>query len=418
MNTAFRLAAAFVLTLAASGRLGAQSYRSFFGEYETIVKEARLSFGPFRIFPALRLKNVGYDDNVYFGSAGTTPDYTATVSPEVRIFLPVRQRWILWLSENPEYAFFLRERDLRGWTNSASAGVRGLLFGRFILAFEYGAGESRRPVSSELPLPAKDRSRGWKAEAFIETARQSFFGVSAGVRSIGYEDASIAGNDFTLSRVFDREERFASFEFYYRIFSASHLFLSVRRDDYRFSFEESRNRNALATSISAGVRFPVLGRVQGRISLGYKSFAAGSGNIPGYSGLIGDTGFEASLGRWGLRLAYSRDIVFSFYEENGYYVEQRLGPGVFVRLTDFLRLGYNLGLGRSDYPVPSGTANEGGTPGRARSDAHVVHTADLVLRVYRTYGAGISVSTLRWNSEAAGIDRRRTFVGLALTSRF
>ena len=402
-----------------AGRLPAQSYQDFSGQYDAIIKNARFHLGPFRIFPRIQLKNIGYDDNLFFESTGrVAADYTATLSPEVLAYFPFRGKMIFWVRENPEYVYYLEESAFRGWTNSTSAGGRGLLFSRFVLAWEYGFSKYRRPVSSELPVPAKDYSKGWTANVFYETARQTYFGLTAGIRSIGYEDVKLFDQEIRLSRVFDREERFAGFEFYYRLFSDSHFFLSARREDFRFRYDEASSRDALAAIVQSGIRFPLLGRVRGLLSVGYKSFRPKDRTVAPFSGLIGNTGVEANMGRVGARLAYGRDIVFSYDRANAFYIDQNFGPGVSVYLTDFIRIGYNLNIGWASYPVSGPTSGEDARPGDPRRDRRFSYSAEIAVRVYRTYGLGLSINSTRWKSEAAAFDRGRTFIGVNLISRF
>jgi hypothetical protein len=77
-----------------------------------------------------------------------------------------------------------------------------------------------------------------------------------------------------------------------------------------------------------------------------------------------------------------------------------------------------LSLGWANYPEGGSAVEAGASSVRGRKDRRLTHSAEIVVRVFRTYGIGITASSMRWNSEFAGFDRARTFVGLTLVSRF
>ena len=92
-----------------------QGYRTFRRELEQINKKTRWRIGPFRIFPTINFRDIGYDGNVYYQREEDNPvsDYTATLSPQVKIYFLFRNRLILSLTENPEYVFYLKQKRER-----------------------------------------------------------------------------------------------------------------------------------------------------------------------------------------------------------------------------------------------------------------------------------------------------------------
>ena len=69
-----------------------QSYQIFQSQLEQIKERARWHIGPFRIYPTIQLRNIGYDNNVYYQREEDDPisDYTATISPELNVYLLFR----------------------------------------------------------------------------------------------------------------------------------------------------------------------------------------------------------------------------------------------------------------------------------------------------------------------------------------
>ena len=88
-----------------------QEYRSFRWERTNVENLTRFQVGPFRLYPTIRIREIGYDDNVYRQeeSDEIISDFTATFSPEAEVFVLYKDWLILYLKENPEYVYFAKE---------------------------------------------------------------------------------------------------------------------------------------------------------------------------------------------------------------------------------------------------------------------------------------------------------------------
>ncbi|MCX6565554.1 MAG: outer membrane beta-barrel protein [Candidatus Aminicenantes bacterium] len=410
-----RLAVLIFGCLCLAGAASAQTYQIFADEYQRLITQARWKLGPFRIFPTIDIRDVGYDDNLYFGSDQGEPkkDFTATLSPEIKVYWPLRNSFILYFRENPEYAYFHRESQQRAFNNSYGAGFRYLLLGRFVLSSEVGNAVHRRRLSSEFRIPASDRVRSLQAGFSFETARKTSIGITGAVRKISYEEIYFNPEDAPVSRLLDREEREIGAEAYYQLFSDGFLFLRGNFQEYRFLDEAALWRNSTATSLWAGLRFPLLGRMSGVLNFGFKEFNPKMEGEPPFHGLVGNSGLELRTGRLAFRLNFARDLSFSSYAEIFYYVENSVRLGGSLYLTPFLKVDYDYSSGRAEY-----SARESGTESEGRVDRRRNHSLGLLVRVFRTAGIGISWNFERWMSARAGFDRARNFFGLAFTRSF
>lgn len=415
------IAAVFASLILAAGMLAAQSYQSFADDYQRILNQTRWKLGPLRIYPTIAIRDVGFDDNLYFGSDDGEPkkDFTATLSPEARIYWPLRNFLILYFRENPEYAYYQKESYQRSFTNSIGAGFRSLLLRRFVLSGEANDNRHRRRISSEFQIPATDRVRSLQAGLAFETARKTSIAVSGAVRKITYDEIMILPDEAPVARLLDREEREIAAEFYYQLFTDGFLFLRGEVQEYKFVDAAAVWRDAEASSLRAGLRFPLLGRIRGLLNLGYKTFDPKTEGEPAFRGLVGNTGLEWRTGRFGLRLQFSRDLVFSTYAWIFYYLEDsaRLGGSVYV--TPFLKIDYDFSRGRADYsssPIRPGEES-GGSSGDHR-DQHRLHSLGLIFRIFRTAGIGLSWNAERWTSGFSNFDRTRNFFGLVYQQSF
>jgi hypothetical protein len=413
--------AAFLLVFVGGLRVSAQSYRNFREEYDDIRERARLHFGPLRIVPAFRLSDVGYDSNVYFREerSEVVSDFTATLSPEARGYWLLGSSVILSLTENPEYLFYAREKGLHAFSNSFSSGLRLLLLRSFSLASEYHVQSHVRRATSEFDRRIRDTTTGGSAGFFFETARGTAVGFRGSLEDFRFKDVSAPGPDDIYSRALDRREKTAFFETYYRVFSRSYFFAAAGYARYDFVFPEFWLRNGSSLEFSGGLRFPLLGRARGTISLGWKSFRPQSPERKGFRGFIAATDVAFRRGRFGLGLGYSRDMAFSYIQSAYYYVEGRVRTGLSLYITPAFRIDGNFQSGTMAYPEPQEAWDGSGyIVIDNRKDLDRNFSLGPVLRLSGSAGLGLTFNFYRRTSNAPGYNVRRNFVGAFLTYEF
>jgi len=413
--------AAALFVLLAGVRLSGQSYRNFREEYDAIRGRARFRLGPLRVIPEFRLSEVGYDSNVYFREEGSevVSDFTAAFSPEVKGYGLVGSSVILSVTENPEYLFYARETKLRTFTNSFSSGLRMFFLRSLSLDADYHVRSHVRRSLSELDQRIRDTATGGTAGLFFETARGTALGFTGSIEDFRYKDIALDAPDDIYARSLDRRERAAAFEFYYRVFSQSVFFATAAWTSYEFVFPESAWRDAGSFEVSGGLRFPLLGRARGTLSLGWKSFRPESPERKPFSGLVAASDVFFRFGRLGLNLAYDRDNSFSYNESAYYYIDSRVRVGLAFYVAPFLRIDGSVQYGTMAYPEPQEVWYGGDVfvIGR-REDVDGTFSVGPVVRVAGTVGLGLSYNFYRRTSNAPGFNVRRNFVGAFLTYEF
>jgi hypothetical protein len=403
------------------GTARAQNYQYFNSLLDEIDRDAKWRFGPFHIASFFQIRNIGYDSNIYQMAEDLNPvsDYTANIALPSKLYLNYRNGLVLSLAVVPEYAFYVTQKKERSFNYSLSPELRIRLFRRIILSGAYEYDKSRRRPTSEFDVRALEKFRTLRGSIFIETARLTALGLSGSIREFRYEDIYTPEEESYLSRSLNRQERRGDLEFYYRVYSDTLLFLNGGYTEYDFQFPSSYFRNSYSFQFYSGLRFPLLGRIRGTLTLGYKSLVPRMKSLEGFSGLVGDTSFDLRLSRFIFRVLYRRDCFFSFWHDNLFFVEGLWGAGVSFYPTSFLRLDYDYRSGRSDYPgvfsitLPDGTLEE-----IERRDQNQYHTVSLVYRIVRTLGIGLTGNYWQRQSNYYQIDRKRFFVGAFLTYEF
>jgi len=415
------IAAILLVLLTAGVRLSGQSYRSFREVYEAIREQARLRIGPLRLVPVFRLSEAGYDSNVYFREDGgeVVRDATATLSPELRGYWLAGGSIILSVTENPEYLAFAREKALRAFSNSFSAGLRWLALRRFSLSVDYHSLSHVRRALSDLDHRIRDTATGGTASVFFETPRGTAFGVSGGVDDYRYKDVASGAPDDVYGRALDRRETSAAVEVYYRVFSRSYFFSTVGWTRYDFSHPESAWRDASSIEAAAGFRFPLVGRARGKVLVGWKSFRPESADRLAFSGLVTQTEVAFRVGRLGLTLGFDRDNAFSYIETAYYYVDARARAGLSLYLSRGIRIDGGVQYGTMSFPEPQEIGVGGGVVViDDRRDVQRNFSVGPVVRLSGTVGLGATYNFYRRTSNAPGFDVRRNFIGAFITYEF
>lgn len=419
MNKPRFLVTAFLMALIWAPAWG-QDHTSFRVERD-IVTQARLRFGPFRFLPVLQLRNLGYDDNVYYQQSGgpRVGDYTGTVSPEIKSYLLLGRSLILSFTDNPEYLYFAKQTRLRTFTNSFASGARLNLFNRLTLSGEYHFRNHLRRALSEFSRLVADTAKGVTTSVFYETPRGTSVGVRGKIDRFSYEDIVLPDYEVLYSRSLNRKETTGTFELYYPVFSESSLFFTVGTTQYEFENPSFRWRDSRSTQAAVGLRFPLVGRARGRLSLGYKKFVPSEAGRKDYSGLIADTDVNFLLGRFSLRLRIGRETHFSYLESAFFYIENRFNPGISVYITRRFRFDYDFYHGSLQYPDPLLVYYpESGPAEIIRRDAHRTHTIGLSIFFLRKTGIQLSYNILERSSNAPGFNIERNFIGLSLVRDF
>jgi hypothetical protein len=240
------------------------------------------------------------------------------------------------------------------------------------------------------------------------------------MEDIVYEDIDSLTTDILFSQSLNRQERSAFFDLSYDVFNQKgDVFLRSGYTDYRFENIQSAFRNSGAYQISAGINFPLLGLIRGKLSAGYKKLVPRTKEEEGFSGLVVDTNLKVNWSKLSLQVSYRRDFQFSYWTKNIFYHEDIFGGGIQCYPVKFFRLDYYLNFGKSRYPKPVQLITpDGDVTELLRMDQYRIHTAGIVFKLKKKLGLGVSFNFWKRTSNQYWANRDRTFVGMFLTNDF
>jgi hypothetical protein len=383
----------------------------------TQMAAAPWRFGPIRFRPQIVFSDFGYDSNIYH-QPDAVDDFSMTAGPQATAYLRLQRKIVLTVTESPRYNYYLRTARERAWNNFFNARAAFLLNNFFIQVGTH-ADNARQRLSYEIDLRPRVKDTGIDAWILWQPTPKSSF--SAGFKRTRFRYADNTAEYLNIGDRLGRDETLLNLTFYNQIASRTRAFIDFEYG--RADFERADSlRDAQSYAVSGGFDFSPRGRIRGRVRIGYKTFHPLSAGLPAFKGLVGDSSLSIILMRpLVLRAAYSRDVRFSVWFDNPYFIEQVSGGGLSVYFNRRrIRLDYDYAEVRYDYPVIAAPSPGGAGPAvsPARRDLIAMNTVGLFFRIGKNVGLGVRAGHYSRHLNIFGWRTNRDFVGLSLTYEF
>jgi hypothetical protein len=380
------------------------------------MRAAPWHLGPIRIQPSLVLANAGVDSNIYYAWTDPVKDFTLTAGPAATVYVPFYRKFVLSLYGSPQYVWYSKTERERTWNyyfrGAAQLSLKGVFF-----SLEGVYSDARERWNTEIDIRPRRKEEGAAASVLINLAHRTSFALAGRTVRYDYESVIYEGG-FNVQERLNRREDYGNIQFFYQASTQRRFFLDFEYGLYEFAFEATAAaRNSRSAAMHAGLEFSPLGRrVRGRVRVGYKVFDIRDPDGADYRGIVGDSQLSVRLARpFVVRGSYVRDVRFSLWFNNPYYLESRPGVGASLYPARFLRLDYDYGFGRNSYPLPQEV--EPGVEIK-RLDRFQIHSVAVYFRIMNTTALGFVASFWTRDSNLSVEDDKRTFFGVNLTYDF
>jgi hypothetical protein len=401
-----------VLAVGAAGSALAETWKGL--ELRRKLETAAWKFGPFRVQPSLIISNAGVDSNILYSPTNPIKDFTITAGPAATLYIPIYRRFVLSLYGSPQYVWYSKTDRERTW-NYYFKGAAQLSLKNVFFSLEGTYSDARERWNTEIDIRLRRKEEGFGGSVLVKAAWKTSFSLAYRTAKYKYESIENTGG-FNFRERLNRQETYANFSLFYQAASQRRFFLDFEYGLYRFEFAtQAALGDARSGAAYVGLEFSQLGRrVRGRIRVGYKKYDVRAADGPDYQGIVGDSQLSIRFAKpFVLRGSYVRDVRFSLWYGNPYFVESRPGVGVSLYPFGFVRLDYDYSRGRNRYPEIGG-----GSPGVKRLDDYTIHSAGIYFRIKKNVALGFISSWWARNSNLDAEDDKRTFFGLNLTYDF
>jgi hypothetical protein len=322
--------------------------RSFSASQEIAadLRKAHFHHGPFYLLSTFQLSDIGYDSSFYVPTADRQSGFRFGIQAPTRLYIVPQKKTIYSLTFRPEASFFGHGKSVV-WGYQARADAQYLLNHLYLDFYTQSADQLRADVAEIARLlTEKAASTGVSGELKYSSRTSMTFNASTG-KSNHPQNAIQPALPVQL---LDRSEHDYRLTIHHKTFPLTALFLATEYSDYSFSdavFKNSVRKYAGAGFVNDS------GRTVTR-------FEAGEGQLnffrPGqhdFQGALGNLSSSKKFGRSTTgTLAVSRDVDFSIFAFNNYYIADRFSGVWAWDATRRLQLTAQAALGRDLYETP------------------------------------------------------------------
>jgi hypothetical protein len=400
----------FALLIALSVPAGAFGQVSSSGQsIEDVRKNARMHVGPFYITPAVQLKELGVDTNVFNQAGEQKKDFMFNISPKADIAVPMARRALFTSTVATDLVYFAKYATER--SVDPQVAFRGEVYLRRLTLFAEDAYlNSRQRLNYEIDLRARHKENNLLAGVSYRITPK-FSIEAAGRRGLTEFDSDAFFQGTSLQQTLNRNTTGWNVTARHRLTPLTTL--ALKFEDFRDRFPYSPQRDTSSVRVMPGVEFKPKALVSGSAYVGFRRFTPEHADaLPDYSGLVANLGLSYTLlGSTSFGVRYNRDVNYSFEQTQPYFVDNSVGASVRRALgrrfdalvsADRHRYAYrdlSLGLPVSSPAIP------------ARVDTTWNYAGSIGYRIGREGRVGFGVSY--WTRDST-TDRFRNYDGLRI----
>ena len=372
--------------------------------------------GPFHVQPYFRIKQAGYDANVFLVNDGREGAFTATLGPGLKAVLLAGRRAAVLVTDDLDYVYFANTSELNHFNNALRAKL-DLFLGRFLLYADSRYESSRERLNAEVDFRVRHAvvgqtvgvkgQFGSRLNAGMQLGRQDFsFGSAANTEELaGGGTERLA--QFEALRSLERVESEASAFVAYRVLRKTSVGIEVSEGRAEFADPQSQ-RDARSRRTYFTMSFSPSAFLTGSVRLG--RLRQETEERPGghFAGAVG----EASLGcrvssRSHARLRYGRNVVFSVQSDNLYFINEGWRASYANAISDRWSVDLEHGQDTVDYPTPMALPSGSGTA--VRSDRITINALAGLFRVQP--GTRVGLRLEQWNRASTfGLEEARRYM--------
>lgn len=279
------------------------------------LQQANLHYGAFYLWSRLRISDIGFVDEVYLPTADHGSGLSLSIEAPQRLYFVPHKKTIFTAEVVPGYSFFGEEFGDGQFNYSARADAHFLFNHLYLDAYTILSDQLRAQVSDVNRVATqKDSESGLSGEFKYSSRTSALF--SARYRESEYPQERFQPLNVPVN-LLDRVERNGRVALHHKTFPLTSLFVAGEASDY--SFRRATYKDSKRTWVGAGfVRNA--GRTGMRIEAGPARLDFADPSQRDYSGILGQADISRGHNRWNMTLGAERDLGFSIFLNNNYYV--------------------------------------------------------------------------------------------------
>lgn len=300
-----------LLALTAAVPAGAQTTQSSDPDTSTI------RLGPLGITPALMLREIGRDENVFNERENPKSDFTFTVEPRADLIFSPRGLKVTFTTAS-QYVYYRKYTSERS-TNSSS-GVRiDFLLARFQPYVLASGKNTRERLNHEVDERARHHERVLGGGVNIKIGTRLTVGASGRTIRLTFDEDA---NDFRgedLARSFNNTKDLLDGSVALKLTPFTQLTVTGTHEDQRFPL--APERDARSISVTPTFSFSPEAVLNGSVSVGYRRFMPRTSALEPFAGVVAAATIGSTLwNRHRVELLFGRDLRYSYESDTPYYL--------------------------------------------------------------------------------------------------
>ena len=314
------------------------------------LRKAHFHHGPFYLLSTFQLSDIGYDSSFYVPTADRQSGFRFGVQAPTRFYIVPSKKTIYSIDVRPEWSFFNRggKRDVFGYR--ARADAQYLLNHLYLDVYAENADQLRADVA-EIARLLSERANSYGVTGELKYSSRTSATFNAATLRTSYPLSKIQPDlRLTPVELLDRTGHNYRIAINHKTFPLTSVFLTGEFSDY--SFTNASYKNGRRSFVGTGFVHDT-GRTVTRLEAGAGKLDFVDPTQHPFQGALGNISSNKKFGRLVTgNIAASRDLDFSIFTANNYYIADRLSSYVSWDATRRLTLTVQYAIGRDLYEVP------------------------------------------------------------------
>ena len=317
------------------------------------LQQANFHYGSFYLLSRFRISDAGYSEGGFVPPGDQSGGLTLSVEAPHRLYYVPHRKVIFSAEAVPGYSFFREGANDRQFNYLLRGDAHFLLNHLYLDVYTLRADQLRAHVADINRLAtAREDETGVAGEIKYSSRTSALF--TARMRDTSYPtnrfqpDPGPSDTRIPL-QILNRQEQNGRLSLLHRTFPRTSLFAAGEISKYQFENKESYNSSR--TYLGGGVAFDG-GRTQARLEAGPMKLDFEDPLERDFSGVAAQARVTRTNGRWSYNLGADRDIGFSIFADNPYFVATSGHAGVDYSATRKLTLHGRTSYERDEYDTP------------------------------------------------------------------
>lgn len=315
------------------------------------LQQANFHSGPWYLLSRIRISDAGYAEGAYVPTGDAEGGFSLSVEAPQRLYFVPRKKTVYSLEFVPGYSFF-REGDNDNQFDYSVRGDAHFLFNHLYLdVYAMRADQLRAHVADINRLATTQEDEyGVAGEVKYSSRTSGLFTVR--LRDTEYPEDRFQPDPQGVHipmQVLDRREKNARLSALHKTFPRTSLFVAAEGSDYMF--DNKASLDSRRTYFGGGLQYDA-GRTSVRLEAGPMKLDFDDPLMNDYEGLTARLRTTRTAGRVVYRLNADRDIGFSIFLDNAYYVATSGQIGADYAANRRLTLHAQSAFERDDFETP------------------------------------------------------------------